>query len=54
MRLLVEFWRAEEGTTLIEYALIGSALSIMIIAGVRAMGTSLSNKWLGPLASGLN
>ena len=35
MRLLVEFWRAEEGTTLIEYALIGSALSIMIIAGVR-------------------
>ena len=54
MTILWKFLRCEAGTTALEYALIGTAISIMIIGGARAIGTSLSNKWLGPLASGLN
>ena len=54
MILVLKFLKCDRGTTALEYALIGTAVSIVIIGGARAIGTSLSNKWLGPLAAGLN
>ena len=39
---LQKFIKNENGATAIEYGLIASLIGIAIIAGVRALGTSLS------------
>ncbi|CAG4909291.1 Flp family type IVb pilin [Paraburkholderia gardini] len=38
-----QFLRDEEGAAAIEYGLLAGLISVMIIAGATAMGTSLSN-----------
>lgn len=40
--LLKRFVRDEKGATAIEYGLIASLIGVAIIAGVKALGTSLS------------
>lgn len=41
--LFQKFARDESGATAIEYGLIAALVGIAIIAGVRALGTSLDN-----------
>lgn len=54
LKLLNQFRNDARGATAIEYAVIGAFLSILIVAGTRAIGTSLSSKFLGPVANGLS
>ena len=54
MTAVQRFFRDERGTTPIEYGLIGTLISIMCIAGARAIGVSINTKWMGPLAQALN
>ena len=42
MRLLSQFLSDDAGATAIEYALVASLISITIIAGATAIGSSLS------------
>jgi len=53
-KLLNQFFSDDCGTTAIEYAVIGAFLSVLIVAGTRAIGTSLSTKFLVPVANGLS
>lgn len=48
---LADFIADESGTTAIEYCIIGAMLSILILAGARAIGVSISGRFLGPLAT---
>ena len=41
MTKLLRFFREEEGVTAIEYGLIASLIAVVIIAGVRLVGTDL-------------
>ncbi len=41
-RILSAFRADERGTTAIEYAIVASMLSVVIVAAVRAIGTNLS------------
>jgi pilus assembly protein Flp/PilA len=41
--ILKSFIRDESGATAIEYGLIASLIGVAIIAGVRALGTQLSD-----------
>jgi pilus assembly protein Flp/PilA len=43
MSRLFAFWRDESGATAIEYALIAGSISIVILAAVCTVGTSLNN-----------
>jgi pilus assembly protein Flp/PilA len=43
MSRLFAFWRDETGATAIEYALIAGSISIVILAAVSTVGTSLNN-----------
>ena len=43
MSRLFAFWRDERGATAIEYALIAGSISIVILAAVSTVGTSLNN-----------
>ncbi|HET7191644.1 MAG TPA: Flp family type IVb pilin [Pseudolabrys sp.] len=43
MSRLFAFWRDESGATAIEYALIAGSISIVILAAVSTVGTSLNN-----------
>jgi pilus assembly protein Flp/PilA len=42
MSRLFAFWRDERGATAIEYALIAGSISIVILAAVSTVGTSLN------------
>jgi pilus assembly protein Flp/PilA len=42
MSKLIAFLRDESGATAIEYALIAGGISIVIVAAVQAIGTSLN------------
>ena len=42
MSRLFAFWRDETGATAIEYALIAGSISIVILAAVSTVGTSLN------------
>ena len=53
MSLIEQFVADERATTSIEYAVVGSLISIVIIAGVRAIGVALQAKFFGPIASNL-
>ncbi len=41
MSILMRFWRDEAATTAIEYALIAAGISIVIVAAVNSIGTSV-------------
>lgn len=55
-QLIVRFVRNDEGQDLIEYVLIGTLVSIVVIAGAGALGTNLNNwyqavaDWVGAQA----
>jgi pilus assembly protein Flp/PilA len=51
MRLLKRLVKDEAGATAIEYALVASLISITIIAGATAIGTSLSGTFATVSAS---
>ena len=44
-RLLAEFFRNECGANAIEYALIAMGISIVIVAAVNGVGTSLNTRF---------
>jgi pilus assembly protein Flp/PilA len=41
MSVLLRFWHDEEGATAIEYAIIAVGVSVVIVASVNAIGTSV-------------
>ena len=49
-RLTGRFVRNDEGQDLIEYVLIGALVSIAVVAGATALGTSL-NSWYQNMAT---
>lgn len=48
-----QFIRDESGTTAIEYALIATFLSIVIIGGLTTIGTKLSSQYINTVGSNL-
>ena len=42
-----------DGATAIEYALIAGLISIVIVLGVTAIGTTISNAFFGPVSAAL-
>lgn len=42
-----------DGATAIEYAMIAGLISIAIVIGVRAIGTTISAQFFGPVSSAL-
>jgi pilus assembly protein Flp/PilA len=51
LRLLSKFLRDQSGATAIEYCLIATGLSIVILTAVNSIGTSLSTKFTSVNAS---
>lgn len=51
---VLRFLKDEGGANSIEYGVIGTLISIMLIAGATAIGSKLNAKWMGPLAGALN
>ena len=43
--LMKKIWRAEEGATAVEYALMVALIAVVIIVAVRSLGTSVSDKF---------
>jgi pilus assembly protein Flp/PilA len=41
MSTLLRFWQDEDGATAIEYAIIAVGVSVVIVASVNAIGTSV-------------
>jgi len=54
MRILLQFFSEKSGATSIEYGVIGAVVSVACIVGARAIGVSISAKWLGPLSAAFN
>lgn len=50
---LRRFYANECGAAAIEYALIAAFVSILIVAGVSAIGTKLSATYYGPVSGNL-
>lgn len=48
------FLRDDGGSTVIEYAMIGALISIIIVGALTAMGTKISVKFLQPISNNLN
>lgn len=44
-RLIYKFWADQSGATAIEYCLIAAGLSIVILAAVNGIGTSLNGTY---------
>lgn len=53
MAPLKAFLRNETAATAIEYAMIAAFVSVLIVTGARAIGVSVSNLFLQPLATNL-
>jgi pilus assembly protein Flp/PilA len=51
MERLIRFFKAEEGATAGEYALIVSLIAVAIIVGAMAVGTSINSKISGVASS---
>lgn len=45
MKLVSDFIRSESGATSIEYALIAAGISIVILAAVNGIGTTMNTKY---------
>ena len=54
MTLFIRFAGNEPGVTAIEYALIAGLIALGIISSVSLLGTTISNKFYGPLVDGLS
>lgn len=50
---IMKFFRNNKAATSIEYALIAALISILIIGGIRSVGTSIQAKFYGPIANNL-
>ncbi len=53
MARLRAFWSNDGGSTVIEYALIGGSISIVILVGVTGIGTKVAG-YFGKVSNGLN
>jgi pilus assembly protein Flp/PilA len=42
MRRFFEFWTDQSGATAIEYALLAALIAVVIIGGVKAVGSNVS------------
>ena len=51
---LAAFLRARSGATAIEYAMIGSLVSIAIVVGATAVGINLKTLFFAKVAAGLS
>ena len=54
MRLVRRFLDDAGGATSIEYALIATLVSIVILTALTQIGTSLNTKFFSPVGNGLN
>jgi len=45
MKRFTQFWRREDAAVAIEYAIIGSMIALLIVAGASAIGTKLSARF---------
>ncbi len=45
MNRIARFWREEDGATAVEYSLMVALIAVVIIVAVRAVGTSVSQKF---------
>ena len=52
--MLKSFFRNEAGATAIEYALVATLISILIVGSVTSIGTKISTKFFQPIANNLN
>ena len=53
LRRLRLFFADRVGATAIEYALIASLISITIVGGVSAIGSTISTQFFGPISGAL-
>ena len=53
MNKLTRFFEDASGATSVEYALIATGISILIIAGLQSIGTRLSAQYINKVAGGL-
>lgn len=51
--MFLRFWTDPRAATAIEYCLIAGAVSIAIVLGATSIGTKLSTRYYGPVATGL-
>ena len=54
MARILAFLRDERGATAIEYVMIGSIISIVLISGASQIGTTISSNFIGPIATAFN
>jgi pilus assembly protein Flp/PilA len=54
MRQIKRFIRDARAATAIEYALIAALISVSIVVGATAIGTSISTKFYGPVSNALS
>jgi len=45
MKHFTRFWQSKDAAVAIEYAIIGSMIALLIVAGASAIGTKLSAKF---------
>jgi len=53
LQLATRLLADDDGTTAIEYALIASLISIIIIGAISSIGTTMSASFFGPIAGAL-
>jgi pilus assembly protein Flp/PilA len=53
MQLFRRFWRDQSGTTVIEYCVIASLVTVGLIAAFSSIGSKL-NHMMQPVSNGLN
>ncbi|HXZ01673.1 MAG TPA: Flp family type IVb pilin [Stellaceae bacterium] len=53
VRNICKILAVRDGTTAIEYGMIGCLVSIAIIAGITAIGTTISANFFGPVIGAL-
>lgn len=53
MQVIKIFLLDEAGSTALEYSMIGGLISIVVIVSVTAIGSSISDSFLGPISNAL-
>lgn len=51
--MIRDFWRDTRGATAIEYVLIATFVSVVIVAGAASIGNRLSTRYFTPIAGNL-
>ncbi len=44
VEMLKNFWKEEEGLSMVEYALVGALVAVVAIAGFTTLGGAVNNK----------